>query len=313
MTAATTVGYGPLQPVDGPPPEAPKYGLLQATNVAGSQVRLVVETQDRWGNGVDVWPYPQGGVETFDPALTGTSATPKGYGEDDLDRQVVAPFVTVFADICTVASMSAGGKLSPERFRARQVAVLGAVEGAGVEFELLNGAQVPANQHLADGVGNFPMGNTPTSVLNGLALLEMEVARSGRRGVIHMSPQLATFLSANYIVFDDGGLLHTVNGTTVIPGYGYVDGATPEGHTPPVAWEEWMYATGPVDIRRSDVFTVPDTLAEAIDRGTGGATEGRPNTFTYLVERYYLVDYDEVIKAAVLVDRCSTDCGTQPS
>lgn len=313
MTAATTVGYGPLLPVDGPSPSPPKYGLLQATNNAGSQVTLVPEVQDKWGNGIDVWPYPAGEVAAFNPALTGTSATPKGYGDTDLDRLVVAPFVVVFADICTVASMSAGGQIGPERFRARQVAVLGAVEGAGVEKELLTGAAVPANQHLADGVGNFPMGNSPTSVLNGLALLEMEIARSGRKGVVHMSPQLATFLSANYILFDVDGLLQTVNGTTVIAGYGYVDGATPEGMSAPTGWEEWMYATGPIDIRRSTVFTVPDSLAEAIDRGTGGATEGRPNTFTYLVERYYLVNYDEVIKAAVLVDRCSTDCGTPPS
>ena len=312
MTAATTVGYGPLWPIDGPLPSAPKYGLLQATNVTGSNVRLVTEGQDRWGNGVDVWPYPQGAAEPFDPAQVGTSATPKGYGEDDLDRLVVAPFVVVFSDICTVASMSAGGQISPERFRARQVAVLGAVEGAAVEKELLTGGTIPANQHLADGVGNFPMGSTPTSVLNGLALLEMEIARSGRAGVVHMSPQLATVLSANYIIFDVGGVQRTVNGTTVIAGYGYVDGDTPTGHATPTGWEEWMYATGPVEIRRSDVFTVPDTLAEAIDRGSG-ATEGRPNTFTYLVERYYLVDYDAVVKAAVLVDRCSSDCGTPPS
>ena len=313
MTAATTVGFGPLWPIDGPLPSAPKYGLLQATNIAGSQVRIVTDTQDRWGNGVQVWPYPVGAAEPFDPALSGTSTVPKGYGEEDSDVIVAAPFVVVFADICTVASMSAGGQISPDRFRARQVAVLGAVEGAAVEKDVLNGSTIASNQHLADGTGAFPMGNVATSVLNGLAMLEMEIARSGRAGVIHMSPQLATILSANYVVYDQGGLLRTVNGTTVIPGYGYVDGATPTGHTSPDGWEEWMYATGPVEIRRSEVFTVPGALAEAIDRGTGGATEGRPNTFTYLVERYYLVDYDEAAKAAVLVDRCSSDCGTPPS
>ncbi len=312
MTAATTAGYGPLWPIDGPLPSAPRYGLLQATNVAGSNVKLVVDAQDRWGNGVQVWPYPQGPAEPFNPAEVGTSATPKGYGDDDADLFVAAPFVVVFADICTVASMSAGGQISPERFRARQVAVMGAVEGAGVEKELLTGGTIPANQHLADGVGTFPMGSTVTSVLNGLAILETEIALTGRAGVIHMSPALATFLSSNYTIFDVNGLLRTVNGTTIIAGYGYAAGATPTGHATPTGWEEWMYATGPIEVRRSDVFSVPDTLAEAIDRGSG-ATEGRPNTFTYLVERYYLVDYDEVVKAAVLVDRCSSDCGTPPS
>lgn len=302
-----TVGFGPMQRIDGPRPIPPKYGLLPAANVAGSGVDIVPDPADRWGNGVKVWPYPVGDAEVFDPSLVGTSATPKGYGAEQPPSPDFAPMVVVFAITCTTASVP-----DQATFKARAVAALAAVEGAAVEKELLTGAALPANLHLSDGTSNLPLGSTPTSAVNGLAEMEAEIARSGRAGLIHVSPQVATFLHNNGLINDVGGVVKTINGTTIVNGVGYVDGATPEGATPPAGWEQWIYATGPIEIRRSEVITVPETLAEALDRGMG-ATQDRVNTITYLVERYYLVDYDGAVQSAVLVDRCTTDCGNPPA
>ncbi len=73
--------------------------------------------------------------------------------------------------------------------------------------------------------------------------------------------------------------------------------------------EEWAYATGPVDIRRSEIFTTPDTLAQALDRSLG-ASNSRPNTITYRAERYFAVDWDSALQAAVRIDRCGSTCAT---
>jgi hypothetical protein len=54
---------------------------------------------------------------------------------------------------------------------------------------------------------------------------------------------------------------------------------------------------------------VPDTRAQALDRGVGlGATNGRTNQFTYRAERYFAVDWDTALQAACLIDRCSAVC-----
>lgn len=306
------LGYGPRAYIDGPPPVPAKYGLLQAAAVAGSGVRVVPDADangnERWGNGVEVWPFPPGIGVVTNPNPCGTDSTDKGLGDDNPANPTFYPFTVSKTIRCTAASIP-----DQAAFKARAVAVMGAVEGPTVEKEILTGAVVPVNPHLSDGTGVFPLGDSVTSALNGLAELEGAIARSGRAGLIHMSPQLVTMLSANYTVFDVGGLLKTVKGTTVIAGDGYVDGATPsDGHPDAIGWEEWIYATGPIEIRRSETITLPDTLAEALDRGNG-ATNARPNEILYIVERYYVVDYDDVLHAAVLVDRCQSDCGSAPS
>jgi hypothetical protein len=167
----------------------------------------------------------------------------------------------------------------------------------------------------------FPWGDSPTSLANAIALLELEIALSGRQGLIHMSPAAAVAGSASHILADlNIGVLRTINGTVVVPGYGYAAGATPAasdgfpgGHTDPATiTQEWIYASGPVDVRRSDIFTLPETVAEALDRGLG-ATQDVPNAITYRAERYELVDWDTTVQAAVLIDRCQDECGDPPS
>lgn len=298
----TSIGFGPLARIEGPPPSPPRHGLLQAAAAPAAGVRLVPDAEDRWINGVEVEAYPVSMAEVWDACRSGSAGAEKADGDPHPSPQFGA--MTVYlADTCTRYQVP-----DESAFRARAATVMQAVEGAAVEREFLTGDDLLLNPHLSDGNGEFPNADAPTSPVNGIALLEQEIARSGRLGLIHISPMLAVVLGAAGAISELDGVLRTTNGTPVISGAGYAEGATPkDGHANPAANQEWAYATGPIDVRRSEIFIVPDTLAEALDRGMG-ATHDRPNAVTYYVERYYLVDWDTDVQAAVLIDRCSDEC-----
>jgi hypothetical protein len=333
----STVGYGPPWRIDGPPPIAPLYGLLPAAMAPAAGVRLVVDLdgepfdlldlagsgetmdatiarlkaegilpanagQERWINGVEVYPYPPDVPDVYDTCAPGSEATTKGFGAD-LEHPQFRAVTLWLAETCSSSRI-----WDQDAFKARAVVALAVVESYGIAHELLHGTRVPVNPHFSDGNGDFPNGDTPTSVANGLALLEDYLAGFGRLGLIHCSPGVATVLRERFTVDNRSGVIRTINGNVVVPDPGYVGGATPHGHPGPGAHQEWIFASGPVDLRRSEIFTNPETVAEALDRGTGGATTGRPNSITYRAERYYLADWDTQVQAAVLVDRCDTDC-----
>lgn len=324
MSGGTQPGFGPLLPIDGPPPIAPLYGLLQAAAAPAGGVRFVVDTEsgptdeetaralgliegmraggERWLNGVEVYPYPPDLADVHDPCAAGSIQQPKGHGSDLKHPQFGAMTIWI-AETCTAYNVP-----SQEEYKARAVAALEAVQSAGVAHELLTGARMPLNPHLSDGNGTFPNGDAATGVGYGLALLEAEIAKSGRQGLIHCSPQVATIARERFALDNKSGVIRTINGIVVIPDFGYVNGASPHGHPAATGTKEWMYATGPIDVRRSETFVLPGDVAEAMDRGTGGASSGRPNSITYLAERYYLADWDTEVQAAVLVDRCQTTC-----
>lgn len=322
MGGSGQVGFGPLERIDGPPPLPPLYGLLPAASAPAAGVRIVTDFgdgpvqeaevrrlidegilaasagQERWINGVQVYSYPPDLAVAWDACAEGSDRPVKGDGAE-LRLPEFGAFVLWLAETCTAYNVP-----NQDEFKARAVAAFTAVESAGVAHEFLTGDVLGLNPHLSDGSGTFPNGNAATSPVNGLALLEGEIAKSGKLGLIHMSPVTATLLRNNYVVDNKTGVLRTINGNVVIPDPGYIDGATPAGHTAAGPHEEWIYATGPIDIRRSEIFTTPTNVAEALDRGIGG----KPNSITYRAERFYLVDWDTYVQAAVRVDRCLETC-----
>lgn len=311
---AVEIGYGPLWRIDGPPPDAPLYGLLQAAEAPAGGVRIVPDLETvsgipRWINGAEVYPYPPDPGYIWRACQTDSPPTEKTFGADVAHPQFES-MTAVLDETCKTYKV-----WDVDEFKARAVASFVAVESAMVAKEFLTGEKLPLNPYLSDGNGTFPNGNTVTSAIMGLALLEKEIARSHRQGLIHCSPQIATLLRERFAIDNKTGVIRTINGTVIIPDFGYADGATPAtttdngSHPAPSGFQEWMYATGPVDVRRDMIEVTPNTPAEAIDRGTpGSATDGRPNTYTYRVERYYLVDWDTELQAAVLVDPCTDDC-----
>jgi hypothetical protein len=317
VSSTQTVGFGPLWRVDGPAPVPQQFGLLQAAMTASEPgVTLVTPDVDadgveRWINGVAVYPYPPDLGDVYDPCAPGSVATTKGFGET-LENPTFGAMTVWLAETCTSARVSWAGDQGQELFKARANVALSAVDGAAVAYEFMTGARIPANPHLADGVNTaFPLGNTPTSVVNGVATLENYIAAmSGKLGVIHMTPAAATIMG-QFRIDNRAGYIRTLNGNIVIPDFGYAlanqEESHPANHPAPSGTQEWIYATGAINIRRSELFTQPDNVSEALDRGMG-ATNNVPNSITYRAERYYVVSYDLAIHAAVLVDRCYIKC-----
>lgn len=299
----TTIGCGPHWRVDGPPPLPPPFGLLQAADGENRLVRinpaggLDAEQLDRYLNGIEVWPFPVGPARTYD-TYSVTSPRPvkdDGAGDEQL-RPRFAPFTVYVPETC-----STFGVPSEDDFVTRARLAMAAMEGTAVEREFLTGELLPDNPHLADGEGVFPAGDDVTNVVNALAILENEIAATGKAGIIHVSPAFATHAAAFGVTIGTRtGAQRTVNGTLVIPGTGYAVGATPLGHADPDPTAEWVYATGPVDVRRTEPIVLPGDVASAMNR--------EENLLTYIVERHYLVSWDTTFKAAVLADRCQSNC-----
>jgi hypothetical protein len=342
------IGYGPLERIDGPLPVPAPYGLLQAMAAPAAGVRLVVDTPDsdvlgvdlsqteetldeaiarmkreeilpknagdlRWLNGAEVYPYPPGQASSDHACKVGTVPR-KDFGTE-LQHPEFNAITVYLAESCKSYKV-----WNQEEFKQRALLALTAVQGTAIERNLLTGeacdAQAP---FLADGLGKFPNGSTPTSPMNALAYLEEEIGLSGQLGIIHCSPGFTTTLRQYFQVDNRTGVIRTINGNVIIPGDGYarssldpdkgVGYGSPAGRAASTGTQEWIYATGPIDIRLSEMFMIPEQVSQALDRGTvAGATTGRPNTFTYRAERYAMATWDTELQAAVLSDRCQTSC-----
>lgn len=290
-------GCGLLWDVFGPPPIKPTQGLLAAAAAALPGVRVIPDADDggneRWMNGIEMWPYPTHTGDVFNPDAAGSDRV-KAAGESIANPRFF-PFVGYVGDSCS--SLHIG---SHEEYRARILDVFDAVESSLVARQLMTSSfDVTANPHLADGRGTVL--GTPVSLALGLALLETAIARSSRGGLIHVSPKIGILLGQTHIVAGkDGMVLRTILGTPVIVDPGYVDPPAPVGHGTPADTQEWIYASGPVDVRRSRPYMLPDNPREALDRSN--------NNVTYRAENEFVVAWDTAVQAAVLVDFCADDC-----
>lgn len=298
----TQVGYGPLARIDGPLPVRPPYGLLQAAEAANSAVKVITDTDrqgvERWVGGVEVFPYPPGPARTFNTCQPGSGTDTNSKSEGTAVATSQFGSMAVYLGVnCTAAKV-----WDQAEFQDRARLSFEAVESAGVAHEFLTGDDLTLNPHLSDGSGTFPNGDTVTSALNGVALLEEEIAASGKMGVIHMPPQVLTVLASKGMGFDrSSGVWRTPNGNVIVPDAGYIARARPKpSHASADATQDWIYATGPIEVRRSQLFVNPERVDEAVDRGI--------NKIVYRVERYYLVTWDTEVHAAVRVDRCTDTC-----
>jgi hypothetical protein len=287
----TVATFGIPYPVDGPAPQPPKYGLLAAAQIIPAE-------DERWANGVEVWPFPPDGVLGQVPCGAGSAGQKSTGGA--VSRPTFAAFTAYLAATC-----NARGIATNDDFRARAVAAFAAVEGSAAEKQLASGAYEATSPYLTDlnltAPGGGPLSLASTSPVNALALLEQAIARTQRGGLIHCDPATFTAWVAEHMISSpaSGPVRYTEKGTPVAVGDGYV-GAHPIGHTAPSACEGWAFATGPVAIRRSVDVTVYGDIAANLDRAT--------NTLTFRAERDYIVYWDGVLQAGVLVDRGKTGC-----
>lgn len=291
------IPVGPEFAIDGPLPVKPRYTLVDATLISRATPDVEEASEDeRWANGIAVHGYPQEPGSAWG-VCNDQSPEEKGTQEFPIPLPLFGPLTVYVTETCSSPYIR-----TPEDFRARALAVFAAVESAAVAREFELGEFVPGNPHLGDANLVALNGGAPTNLGNGLALLEEAIADTHRAGVIHMTAGTASALSSRdggNALHYEGGKLFTVNGTLVIPDFGYT-GAAPEGHSA-TGTERWAYATGPVEtLRTPQPIVIPENLSEALDRLS--------NTVEYRAERYYVPFWDTALQVGVRIDRCLDEC-----
>lgn len=291
----------PFYPINGPRPRAPRFGLLPSALVLpGDSPGLSPENSNnsRVFNGVEVWAYPSDIPDAFD-TCAGESSPPNVKSDGELPDNPSFPGYTLNVPVtCTARSLH-----DQAQYSDRAMAALEAGRGWQIERQLWTGDLFPTTQpFLADSHADVLWGGNPTNPANGLAILEKAVAASGRFGWIHATWDIVSTWSAQYQIFQDGPVLRTILGTIVVPGAGY-DGSGPAGEDTPDASQAWAYATGPVEVRLDQPYLVPAQLKEAIT-----FSPVSDNSITYRAEQNAVAYWDDTLHAAVLIDRCQTDC-----
>lgn len=290
---------GPLQWIDGPYPVIRPYRLLDVATI-------VPDLDPHWRSGAQVYSYPPDLAHTWNPCPDGSSQQPstKLVG-GIIPIPIFNAFTVYLAETCQSKGIGAIPNIeeAQARFEARAEAVFAAVEAQAVELEFSQGFAVPSNPFLADGEGVPLNSGAATDPIEALALLEDAIADTGRGGVIHATPATVTAWESTGFTLDRVGTILTTRacGTPIVVGTGYLD-ANPFNVADPGPRQAWAFATGPVQIRRSPNLTI---LPERVDQAINTAT----NEITYRVERDYLVDWDTVLQAEVLVDRSICPCG----
>lgn len=273
------MAVAPRFPVDGPRPIPPRYRLLDVATI-------VEEPSLRWQSGVAVWGYPSDLPQAFDPCSTGTFRT------KDAGTAPLLPEFEAF-ELYVPITCTARGLHDEADFEARALAIFAARESAAVEREFAFGEVMVTNPYLTDANVDVLAAAAVQSGQDGLGYLAQAIGATFQAGMIHATPAVVNAAWAEHYLHRESNQLLTTGGIPVVQGYGYA-GAIPSGQGAPGATQDWVFATGPVEVRRGNPILVPGTLAEALDRAQ--------NTITFRVERSYLVTWDTALQSAVLID-----------
>lgn len=273
---------GPAVRLKGPPPQAPLHGLLTIPGV------LVADGGERWMNGVNLWGYPSGVPETWEPCATGTFREKSDASEQTVER--FDPFAVYLPVSCSSLGMPAG-------FEDDARVALNASISFGIEEALANGVSGSTNPFLGDGNLDILAGGTAQNPGVALSYIENAIGATGRRGIIHATPAVVAALQAIPTGEDDEAEpLLTASGNYVVSGGGYI-GTDPVSGATPGTTEDWMFATWMVEVRMSEMQLNPEDIVDALDTAT--------NDVVYRAERYVLATFDSEFQAGVLVDWAS--------
>jgi hypothetical protein len=276
-----------LADISAPLPPPRWYRLLDAANTQTA-------ADDRWLAGAWIEGYPTGPAYTHDPCSAGTFRQKNDAGV--FARPVAGAFTVYLPAMCD----SRGIAPNTQRFEDRLMRWFEAQESAAVERVLADGdGHSTLGAYLSD-VNMEVLGSGAVDPLEALSLLEDEIASVGN-GMIHAAPATATYWAANALIEPERNQMRTKLGTLVAVGAGYRD-VDPASAATPGAGEEWAFASGYIQITRSEAFTIPDDISQALDRSN--------NDVLYFAERHYLLSWigrqdtnDEAnIQAGVLID-----------
>lgn len=281
------------QVVPAPAAAPPRVGLLISGNV--------IPGDGDWTNGYTYQPESCAGGGILDYCSGAEMSIPNGPSVEEF-----VPFVVWAGDKC-------GTFGATERdWQGRAQRLLRSVESYWIAREFWRGdlaqegdgstpyptrylaAPDDADIDIVTGVGD------PAPLADAFACLEqgMGDCAQGARGTIHCTLQVASLAFAARIIERQGKDLVTGLGTLVIADAGY-DGSGP-GDEPPAEGSQWMYGTGPVDVRVGTVETNPDSLMEA--RQLASATDRELNNIEVRAWRLASASWDGCCHIAAQVD-----------
>lgn len=262
----------------------PLYGVLRAIPSADNGL-----LSQRWQNGIVFQPdaCASGGVVSI--GCKGNTATMEAA--DRVPLVDIDPFVVWAADKCSTLAFNI------EEYEARARRALAASESFWIAHELWNGTVAQADA-LSNGwlrsIGSDVLTSGPATPIDALGCLEQGLGRcgQGRRGLIHMTPQVLVHLAVLGAVRLEGGYWLTPMGNIVVADAGY-DGTGPNNYGADLT-TQWMYSTSMMRILLSPPVVFAPFGAQSIDRGK--------NTAIVYAQRLALVQWDECCHLAAQVD-----------
>lgn len=263
--------------VDGPLPAERVHTLLTVPGV-------VVAKESHWESGISFFGFPSDVPTVWQDNLAGTFRV-KSEGTDPPQANFDS-FALYLPVSCTASGMS------PEDFADRAGRVLQVTQAFGVERALAAGISGLSNPYLSDANMATPAGSTAQSARVAVSYLEEALSATGRSGIIHVTPAVMDALQPVRVTDDPTVPLYTGAGTPIAVGSGYA-GITPDGESAPGTEEDWIYVSGPVEVRIDDEVSLPD-IADALDTVM--------NDVTYRAEKVAVVSWDTALQAGVLVD-----------
>ncbi len=248
-------------PVPPPPAAAPPHSLIRAalTNRDG-------DADGEWVRGLAYVPETCGGyraisdctAEEVDHGAGG--AVPEQVDYRPWDLQVEDPCGSVFG-------------YSEDVVTARLRRAADAIESFAIARELAAGDLSQAEAAATGGDGNLYLakdptviGSGPVSPRRGLGLLQQAIGEAfhGQQAFLHIARAAVPMFGADLVKV--GQLLYTNLDNVVVADAGYT-GQPPDGTTA-AANVSWLYATGPVVVRRTPLVVDPANEAQVIDTRT---------------------------------------------
>ncbi len=274
---ATFTAVGVRLDLDGPLPVAPPYSLLKTPGV-------VVDSGDgRWQNGVNMIAYPEDTPSLWDACSDGTF----DVKSDGLVGRITTfdPFVCYLPITCSSLGVY-------QDLEEQAELVLDATYSMAVETALSQGVPTAGSPYFGD--ANMTALAAGAAIATGTALsyLENAIGATGRKGMIHATPAtFASWVADKLISAEDSGPYTSPAGNPVVCGDGYI-GAHPLGKTAAAAGQDWAFATGPVEVRMTDIAMT--SVSQSLDRAE--------NILEFRAERNVLAVWDGALQAGILVD-----------
>ena len=282
-----------LVQLSAPLPQARSYSLLDAA-------RETPQATERWLGGISTEGFVPAPASVHDPCSSGTDRI-----KDDANDIPVARFgaFTVYLPgSCGAVSVGPNPSVWEDRLRL----AFQAYEAAAVETVLLTGAGFTGFGPYIQDANLEVLSAVAVSPIEGLDMLETEIATVGGGGMIHCTPGMALYWESLNLLRERRGtnVKETKLGTPVAVGAGYIAGAATTSDT-----EEWAYATGPVEYMRTvEPLVMPADYAQALDRSN--------NRVLFIAERDYVLNWvgrtdptdDLHTQASVLIDTALCSC-----